>query len=182
MSTVNRNVVISIYGEKDFLFLLSFSKGYSVCCCLLTIGLNSLFINHLTRLQWCQLCVSAVDFIYSPISIVLMSEWAFVPGKGLVWARSLLLNKDQGMEENITNDVIDRITDTMIKKLTHSRLLAFPKGDLTIAQVQHILGCGRSAAYDNRYHGEYRHNGRRMVRREEFMYRRAQGLDVCITK
>lgn len=82
----------------------------------------------------------------------------------------------------ITKEMVDIISEELVKKISTSNVLSGQEGDLTIAQVQRILGCGRSAAYDNRYHGEYRHNGRRMVRREEFMYRRAQGLDVCITK
>ena len=54
------------------------------------------------------------------------------------------------------------------------------KHDLTIAQIKKILGVGNSKAYNVTYHGEYYHNGRRMVRREEFEYRREQGLDICV--
>ena len=54
------------------------------------------------------------------------------------------------------------------------------ESDLTIADIRKILGCGKSAAYENTYYGEYRHNCRRMVRREIFMHRREMGLDVCI--
>lgn len=82
----------------------------------------------------------------------------------------------------ITKEMLGEVVTELMEKLSTSKARMYGGGDLTIAQVQRILGCGRSAAYDNRYHGEYRHNGRRMVQREEFMYRRSQGLDVCITK
>lgn len=54
------------------------------------------------------------------------------------------------------------------------------KSDYTIADIKKIIGCGNGKAYSTRYHGEYYHNGRRMVRREVFDYRRKQGLDVCV--
>ncbi len=52
--------------------------------------------------------------------------------------------------------------------------------DYTIADIQKIIGCGQSKAYNATYHGEYYHDKRRMVRKEIFDYRRKQGLDVCI--
>lgn len=53
--------------------------------------------------------------------------------------------------------------------------------DLTIADIKRITGVGNNKAYSVTYHGEYLHNGRRMVRREEFEYRRKMGLDICVT-
>ena len=76
----------------------------------------------------------------------------------------------------------ENISDIIIEKLSKTSSIALGEGDFTIADIQKILGIGASAAYKATYHGEYRHNGRRLVRREVFLYRRKQGLDVCIRK
>ena len=80
---------------------------------------------------------------------------------------------------------LDRIA-TLVAEKVEENLMSdgvnlHQDGDLSIAQIQKILGVGNSSAYSVKYHGEYQLNGRRLVRREEFMYRRRQGLDVCIT-
>jgi len=76
----------------------------------------------------------------------------------------------------------DKVSDLVIEKIKQTSAVASTDGDLSIAQIRNILGIGDGAAYGSQYHGEYRHNGRRLVRREEFLYRRQQGLDVCIRK
>lgn len=52
--------------------------------------------------------------------------------------------------------------------------------DLTLADIKRIVGAGNSKVYSSSYYGEYKHNGRRMVRRDVFMHRREMGLDVCV--
>ncbi len=52
-------------------------------------------------------------------------------------------------------------------------------GDFTIADIIHITGCAKDNAYSRRYHGEYFMGRRRLVRREVFLYRRSQGLNIC---
>lgn len=90
------------------------------------------------------------------------------------------LNERSTQNTSIQNPSADDIADKVIEKLKSTNTNHLSSGtDLSIADIQKILGCGNSAAYSNTYYGEYRHNGRRLVRREEFMYRRKMGLDVC---
>ncbi len=70
-------------------------------------------------------------------------------------------------------------TPLHVQKRRFTMTVRSNSGDFSIAQIKKILGVGNSSAYSATYFGEYRHNGRRLVRREEFLYRRNQGLDVC---
>lgn len=58
-----------------------------------------------------------------------------------------------------------------------------PDHDLTIADVMRITGISANIAYKLRYYGEYKigsgQKGRR-IRREEFVYRRNNGMDIVI--
>lgn len=91
------------------------------------------------------------------------------------------LNERRPSKTGIQLPSIDGIADKVIEKFKDTYTDHISSGpDLSIADIQKILGCGNSAAYSNTYYGEYRHNGRRLVRREEFMYRRKMGMDVCI--
>ncbi len=74
------------------------------------------------------------------------------------------------------------ISQMIFDHLEHTSVIATTEGDFSVAQIQRILGVGQSTAYEAKYHGEYHHNGRRLVRREEFLYRRRRGMDVCICK
>ena len=71
------------------------------------------------------------------------------------------------------------IAEAVVSKLENKPSLLEKKGDLSISNIKNILGIGNSAAYSATYYGEYKHNNRRLVRREEFEYRRSMGLDVC---
>jgi len=76
---------------------------------------------------------------------------------------------------------VEAIANAVVLKISKGNGVLPEVGpDLSISDIKKILGVGNSAAYSSRYYGEYIHNGRRMVRREEFMYRRSMGLDVCI--
>jgi CO/xanthine dehydrogenase FAD-binding subunit len=58
-----------------------------------------------------------------------------------------------------------------------------PQRDLTISDVIRITGIAKNRAYVLRYHGEYRiGNGQkcRRIRREEFIYRRQNGLNIVV--
>lgn len=60
-----------------------------------------------------------------------------------------------------------------------------PDHDLTIADVIRITGISRNRAYTLRFWGEYRvGNGQksRRIRREEFLYRRNNGLDITVNE
>lgn len=85
------------------------------------------------------------------------------------------------MSEVDLNLLAEKVASKIIEEIKSSSTTS-TEGDFSIAQIRNILGIGDGAAYGSQYHGEYRHNGRRLVRREEFLYRRKQGLDVCIRK
>jgi len=85
------------------------------------------------------------------------------------------------MSEVELNLLAEKVASKIIEEFKSSSTTS-TEGDFSIAQIRNILGIGDGAAYGSQYHGEYRHNGRRLVRREEFLYRRKQGLDVCIRK
>jgi hypothetical protein len=58
-----------------------------------------------------------------------------------------------------------------------------PQHDLTIPDVIRITGIAKNRAYALRYHGEYKiGNGQkcRRIRREEFVYRRQNGLNITV--
>jgi hypothetical protein len=60
---------------------------------------------------------------------------------------------------------------------------SIPQRDLTISDVIRITGIAKNRAYAFRYHGEYKiGNGQknRRIRREEFMYRRQNGLNIVV--
>ena len=58
-----------------------------------------------------------------------------------------------------------------------------PNHDLTIADIIRITGISRNSAYGLRYWGEYKIGSgqkARRIRREEFVYRRNNGLDIAV--
>ncbi len=83
------------------------------------------------------------------------------------------------MTETELSIIVSKISEQVVEKLRSDHTVVSMEGDFSISDIRKILGVGNSAAYTNTYHGEYRHNGRRMVRREEFLYRCRMGLDVC---
>lgn len=63
-------------------------------------------------------------------------------------------------------------------------ITGLPEHDLTIADVQRITGISRNRAYSLHFWGEYRigpGQKSRRVRREEFVYRRNNGLDIAVS-
>ena len=54
--------------------------------------------------------------------------------------------------------------------------------DYSIREIKDMTGVGNSKAYTNTFYGEYLLAGKRLVRKDEFDYRRKMGLDVCIPK
>jgi hypothetical protein len=54
------------------------------------------------------------------------------------------------------------------------------KADYSIRDIQKITGIGNNKAYTSTFHGEYYVGKKRLIRRDEFDYRRKMGLDVCI--
>lgn len=60
---------------------------------------------------------------------------------------------------------------------------SIPERDLTIADVIKVTGISRNRAYGLRFHGEYRIGSgqkSRRIRREEFVYRRQNGLNIVV--
>ena len=59
-----------------------------------------------------------------------------------------------------------------------------PDHDLSIADLIRITGLSRNRAYRLRYWGEYRvgtgQKATRRIRREEFLYRRNNGLNIAV--
>lgn len=89
----------------------------------------------------------------------------------------------KGIKTLVVDHKDDQKTITLERKVSGSKeepAYAKDGADFSIADVQKILGCGNGSAYNNTFHGEYRLNGRRMIRREKFLYRREMGLDVCV--
>jgi nitrogen regulatory protein PII len=88
--------------------------------------------------------------------------------------------------DKMVNQVIDKIYrkietkfDDLLLRLMNVKENATNQGDYTIADVARIIGCGKNKAYNCKHHGEYSTGATRMIRRDVFDYRRAQGLNVC---
>ena len=82
----------------------------------------------------------------------------------------------------VADITVEELAEAVAERLREPALIKSTGPDLTIADIQRIMGVGNSSAYDvKRYHGEYQLSGRRLIRREVFDYRRKQGLDVAVT-
>jgi CO/xanthine dehydrogenase FAD-binding subunit len=60
-----------------------------------------------------------------------------------------------------------------------------PDCDITVADIIKITGISKNRAYRLKYWGEYRIGSgqkSRRIRREEFVYRRQNGLDITINE
>ncbi|MBN1603101.1 MAG: hypothetical protein JW915_15940 [Chitinispirillaceae bacterium] len=96
------------------------------------------------------------------------------------------MENERNRNDEMMNQVIEKIYrkietkfDDLLLRLMNVKENASNQGDYTIADVARIIGCGKNKAYACKYHGEYSAGATRMIRRDVFEYRRAQGLDVC---
>jgi len=93
---------------------------------------------------------------------------------------------NQQFQDEMVNQIIDKIYrkiemkfDDLLLRLISVKENDSKQGDYTIAEIARITGCGKNKAYENTYYGEYRNGITRLIRKEIFDYRRAQGLNIC---
>jgi hypothetical protein len=78
----------------------------------------------------------------------------------------------------LTKQNLIELADAIYHTLQEKRLVATGP-DFTVIELAALLGVSRDTIDDHIYHGEYYHDSKRMFRREEILYRRSTGQDIC---